>query len=127
MKKRIILTVLIVFSAVIVALMSALAVIIIKDQGLSSGRIFIVDDGSYLLVNDSLTKMFDLSRDKDIFKNLTNGDFVIIGHTATAQSYPAQTGVYWCVKIKNGDRTDVPDNFIEDLYTMGWIKDREGN
>lgn len=126
MKKKIFLSMLIVLGALLLAVISVLAVIIIKDQDLSTGRIIIADNGSYLLVNDSLTKMNNLSKEKDIFKDLTNGDFVIIGHTATAESYPAQTGVYWCIKIKNGERKDIPDNFIEDLYTMGWIKDKEG-
>ena len=126
MKKKIFLSMLIVLGVLLLAVISVLAVIIIKDQDLSTGRIIIADNGSYLLVNDSLTKMNNLSKEKDIFKDLTNGDFVIIGHTATAESYPAQTGVYWCIKIKNGERKDIPDNFIEDLYTMGWIKDKEG-
>ena len=125
MKKKIILSLMIILGAIFIATISVLGIIIIKDQSLSTGRIFIVDDGSYLLVNDSLTKMSDLSQDKDAFEGLTNGDFVIVGHTATAQSYPAQTGVYWCVKLKNGNRADIPDNFIEDLYNMGWISDKE--
>lgn len=124
MKKKIYLSVLIIVSVILLSLLSALAVIIIKDQSVCFGRVFITDDGTYMLVTeDSLMKMTDLSDGKNIFKGLTNSDLVMIGHTAVAQSYPSQTGVYWCVKLLNGGRADIRDEAIYDLYQLGWISE----
>ena len=124
MKKKIILTLLIVLGVMFLVLLSAVAVIIIKDQSIGLGRIFIIDDGSYMLVTDkSLTKMNDLSDGNDVFEGMTNGDLVMIGHTAVAQSYPSQTGVYWCIKLQSGGRADIPNDIITDLYHLGWISE----
>ena len=94
-----------------------------KGYGMSVGRALYAKDGSCMLVVDenSPIRMNDLSGGENLFDGISTGDKILVIHTGIAESYPAQTGAYWLMKIGEGDRDDIPDKIIEDLSAMGWL------
>nr|WP_304954891.1 hypothetical protein [uncultured Acetatifactor sp.] len=58
--------------------------------------------------------------------NFQTGDRVLILHNGTMMlSYPAQMSVYFCIRLKKGDITDVPEEAMELLREMGWLEEKE--
>ena len=124
--KKWILPVCIVFGVILLLIVSFFifaAVMTSKGYGMSVGRALYAKDGSCMIVVDenSPIRMFDLSDGEDLLDGISTGDKILVVHTAIAESYPAQTGVYWLMKIGEGDRDDIPDKIIEDLTAMGWL------
>lgn len=62
-----------------------------------------------------------------MFRNLTSGDKILVVHGPTLTSYPGSTGIYFCIKLTDGDITDVPSKILLELYDMGWIGENEDN
>jgi hypothetical protein len=56
----------------------------------------------------------------ELFAKLTDGDKVLVFHSAIAESYPAQTGVYGIFKLSDGSITDIPDEVLDILTDLGW-------
>lgn len=51
------------------------------------------------------------------------GDRVLILHNGTMMlSYPAQMNVYFCIRLKKGDASDVPEETLKTLEEMGWLE-----
>jgi len=94
-----------------------------KGYGMTVGRALYAKDGSCMLIEDenSPIRMSDLSDGKNLFDGISTGDKILVIHTGIAESYPAQTGAYWLLKLSDGDRDDIPDKIIEDLSSMGWL------
>ncbi len=94
-----------------------------KGYGMSVGRALYAKDGSCMIVVDenSPIRMSDRSDGGNLFDGISTGDKILVIHTAIAESYPAQTGVHWLMKIGEGDRDDIPEKIIEELTSMGWL------
>lgn len=61
------------------------------------------------------------AEDKTIFEDLTDGDKIVIGCNAIAESYPGQTRVLYLEKIEDGEYDDLDKNTLEMLGELGWI------
>ncbi len=106
-----------------IAFFVTVGILVSKGYGLSTGRFLIADNGSYMLVVDnSPIVMSDRTENKDLFKNCTNGDKVLVFHNGIAESYPAQSGVYFSIKLKDGYETDIPTEVIDSLTALGWLE-----
>ena len=85
---------------------------------LVSGTTYLIiyDDGSFLVMNN-------ISDDESIFDGLTDGDKIeIVRNPEVAESYPAQCYVKKCQKLEDGNFSDLPQNAIDTLSELGWIK-----
>ena len=94
-----------------------------KGYGMSSGRVLIARDDTYMLVVDenSPMRMSDRSESGDLFDGLRTGDKLIVIHNGIAESYPSQTGAYFIIKLGRGSIDDIPDKIIDELTQMGWL------
>lgn len=89
--------------------------------GFSTGRYFVTDNGSRLiLIDDSPVCMSNCSKQDDIFNGLQSGDLIRILHDGIDESYPGSTGVYFCKKLADGTIDDLPPNVRLQLSAMGW-------
>ena len=53
------------------------------------------------------------------------GDHVLILHNGTMMlSYPAQMNVYFCIRLKKGDASEVPEEALKTLEEMGWLEEK---
>ena len=78
--------------------------------------------GGIAMIIDGKSPITMSSRsDRDIFKRLESGDKILIFHDAVAESYPGRTRVHAVIKLKNGDKSDLPSDVIGSLMKMGWI------
>ncbi len=107
----------------VVAFFIFAAVMNAKGYGMSVGRALYAKDGSCMLVVDenSPIRMSDRSDGGNLFDGISTGDKILVIHTGIAESYPAQTGAHWLMKIGEGDRDDIPEKIIEELTSMGWL------
>ena len=51
------------------------------------------------------------------------GDKIFIVHDWIRDTYPGQTGVYACIKLRDGYEADLPKGMLSQLREMGWIAD----
>ena len=90
--------------------------------GFSVGNCIAADNGRYLIVLDnSPVAMHQRSGKESIFPDLETGDKIFIIHDGIAETYPGQTGLYFIVKLSDGDIHDVPEEIMSQLQEMGWI------
>ena len=51
------------------------------------------------------------------------GDKIFVVHDGIAETYPAQTGVFFCVKLEDGSANDIPQKHIRELTELGWFEE----
>ena len=105
--------------AILIVLIS---VLFIGNYSISTGRCIVADSGSYLIVMDnSPVVMSNRTNNEGLLDNLQTGDEILIVHGAVAESYPGQTGTYFCIRLSKGDRSDVPEEILIELTEMGYL------
>ncbi len=127
MKKKIkILIPVLIISSILLLLVAALIIIEANGLSVTSGRVLITRDGRYIITGERLGPniMTNLTKSKNLFDKLTDGDKILIIHGAIAQSYPGYIGVYFCMKIGNGEITDINESTLKKLTEMGLMSDR---
>ncbi len=88
------------------------AVISEQGYGLSRGIIYLSDYGNYIIDNNMAMRVSDCSDDAKLFNGYSNGDKVILFHDGIEDSYPAQTGGYYLLRLSKGDGTYKPADEI---------------
>lgn len=54
--------------------------------------------------------------------NFQTGDRILILHNGTMMlSYPAQINVYFSIRLKKGDISQIPQDVLDSLEEMGWL------
>ena len=114
-KKRILLIVL-------ALLVIGAAALIVSGLTPASGYVIAADNGSFLIVlDDSPVVMSNRTKDDNLFVGLQTGNEILILRDGIAESYPAQTGVYFCMNISAGSPDKIPQHIIDSLTELGWI------
>ena len=121
MKNKAWLILLLSFIGVIIALAVAIGFLAIKGMGISYGLYLEAKNDSSMMVVDNSPMRMSGRSDRDIFAGLESGDRILVIHSAIAESYPGQTGAYAVIKLKNGDKSDIPTGVIGSLMRMGWL------
>lgn len=90
---------------------------------ISEGYILPCENGSYLLINDSMgaVALNPENNDNSIFDGLTAGDTVRVNHGYCLESFPLQTTIYSIEKIAEGELSDIPEDALKQLEEMGWL------
>ena len=84
-----------------------------KGYGISTGRLYFADNGTYLIDSEDMAmRVSDCSDDKELFWGYQNGDKVMLFHDGVEEIYPAQTGGYCIFCIAKGDGTYKPSDEI---------------
>ena len=54
---------------------------------------------------------------------MRTGDRILVFHDGRMMlSYPAQLNVFFCIRLRKGDASDLPEGALESLEEMGWIQ-----
>ncbi len=124
-KKKIKLPIIIVICVVGVLLL--VGGLLVSGLDTSSGRCVVADNGSILWV-DKIGNPVRLI-DRTWFGmpgNLSTGDEIWLVHAnAVAESYPGQVVTYFCVKTGEGTISDIPEDTVNSLKELEWIKSDE--
>ena len=93
-----------------------------KGYGVMEGKVLVTNTG-YMIIDDdnSPITMSNQSENEEIFKGLTSGDKILIVHDGIQESFPAGTGVYYCIKLYDGEYKDLPEQVIVSLIELGYI------
>ncbi len=139
-KRKWVLPVVIVVSLIAVLCIACLIVLGVmakKDLGFSKGRYLTTRHGSSMVILDGAPKgvtdpeererylspvVMSNQTNRDLFKNLDDGDEILIVHGAIKESYPGGTGVYAVFKLEDGSIENIPKKLLSDLMTMGWLE-----
>lgn len=113
----------------LISLLSVVPVLILgilfmakNSMGFSTGVCITADNGGYLMVIDhSPVSIHRVSGKDRSFPDLDTGDKIFVIHDGIAESYPGQTGVYFILKLSDGDINDVPPEIITSLRELGWL------
>lgn len=92
-------------------------------KGLSTGRYLLADNGSHILIDASggPIVMGDRTSGGQLFSGLEDGDRILVLHDGVAESYPARSGGYWCLRLSHGTRADLPEDTLAQLTQLGWL------
>lgn len=108
----------------VVAVIAFGAILSAKGFGISTGLLYFSDNGTYLIDSDDMAmRVSDCSDDKDLFEGYQNGDKVILFHDGVDESYPAQTGGHFTLRISKGDGTYKPS---DEILGIGILPDSYG-
>ena len=77
-------------------------------------HIVIDQDGSPIVIRD-------LSDTGTLFNGLERGDRALVLHDGVAESYPARSGAYWCLRLGGGAPDDLPRDTLNQLAELGWL------
>lgn len=96
------------------------AILSAQGYGISIGRLYFADNGTYLIDSDDMAmRVSDCSDDKELFKGYRNGDKVILFHDGVEETYPAQTGGYRIFCLSKGDSTYKPADEVLGIGILG--------
>ena len=124
MKKRIILAVSVILGIFVAGLIIGTVFLSNLGLGISKGTCLVSDNGTYFLIKDeSPITMSYRGIGENNFDTLTTGDSIIVIHSGIEETYPGRTGVYFVVKLHDGDEQDIPRSVIEMLCELGWLSE----
>lgn len=122
MKKSLIITLVIL---TVIAVLSAIALVTIRpwERQIITGRFLRASNGTPMLVCEGgPTVVSSVSGDEEMFEDYSDGDKITAVCTLTLTTYPGRTGVYFCFRTQKGERSDIPDNTLNELQKLGWIE-----
>lgn len=102
-----------------------IALICLAAAGLFALSPFTFSTGIYINANDDII-VFDRGSGEPIvirgrIGDFRTGDRILILHDGTMMlSYPAQMNVYFSIRLKKGDVSNVPRSVLDSLEEMGW-------
>lgn len=92
-----------------------------RNLSVHAGVCIAADNGQYLVMLDnSPVAMHQCREGKDLFEDLQTGDLIWIVHDGIQETYPGRTGVYYLIRV--GDGTQIPEQVMESLWELGWMK-----
>lgn len=123
MKKKILVIVSVIVCIIIVG------IFVFAGMGISShtGLYLHSDNGSHLIIMDNSPIVMSDRENENMFKNLTDGDRILIFHDGIQESYPGRTFVYAYIKLGDGELSDIPEKVLLSLNELGWIAYEEEN
>ncbi|MBQ8474750.1 MAG: hypothetical protein IJ499_03700 [Clostridia bacterium] len=94
-----------------------------SNRSWSTGLYLKTSNGTHMLISENTPiSLSDKTEDSNSFGGLSDGDKIMVLHDGIAESYPAQTGVYSIKKLSDGQPSDIPEEVINSLTELGWLK-----
>ncbi|MBR3767716.1 MAG: hypothetical protein IKL10_05695 [Clostridia bacterium] len=126
MKKKIIISVSVILAVFIVGLLGGITIMYFEDIGISTGHALISSNSTVFLVREN-TPIRLSSENVEKLQAYETGDKLLVVHSGVAESYPAVTKVLFHTKIGNGSESDISQEVISSLSTLGWTKKEAEN
>ena len=119
MKKKILISLSVIVCIIVIG------IFILAGRGFSPSEGIFLDAGSskIILLDGSPVVMSNLTGNDDAFENFNTGDRLLVLHDGILESYPAQTGVYFIIKLGEDKAEEISETVIQQLAEMGWITD----
>ena len=117
MKKKILVAV-----SVIICII-AIGVFVLAGKGFSAsvGLFLKTDNGNMIILDNSPIVMSDHTGKENAFDKYESGDKIFIIHDGIQESYPGGTGVYFSIKLSDGDEADIPESVAGQRVELGWL------
>ena len=92
-------------------------------QGLLTGQYLQARSGAHMVIDDrgSPIVMGDRSDGGALFDGLSDGDRVLVLCSGIAESYPAQSGAYFCIRLRAGTPEELPADTLAQLRELNWL------
>lgn len=126
MKKKILISLCLILSIVIILSVSSVFVISRYSLSASKGLYLSAENNTPMMIQmNSPIKLNNLTDNENLFADLSDGDEILVIHDGIQESYPGATGIYAVFKLTDGDLRDIPENVLASLNELGWytIKD----
>ena len=104
----------------IVTLLLVASAVLVAMSG-SVGRFLRSDSGRPMIVCDHSPNSMSTRTERDIFRNLETGDKIWVLHSAVAESYPGKMRVYAVIRLGKGSIDDIPQRVLDSLRDLGWL------
>ncbi|MBO5648702.1 MAG: hypothetical protein J6S76_02170, partial [Clostridia bacterium] len=91
--------------------------------GLGTGRVLLANGETILICANMPIQLTNKSGNDALFARLSDGDRVLVLHSAIAESYPGRADAYALLKVGEGSIADIPDAVLEQLALLGWHTD----
>lgn len=104
----------------LLALLITAGVMSAKGYGISVGKLYFADNGTYLIdEDDKAMRISDQSDDGDLFKGYANGDRILVIHDGVEESYPPCTCGHYAFRFSKGDGTYKPADEVLGIEYLG--------
>ncbi len=105
----------------IILLLVVVGSILMRYKSFTVARIIKAENGSYLWVSERSGPNEITQKGLCNFEGIDTGDKVLlVCDSEVLESYPGQNAVYFCKKLEDGTRNDLPQIHIKGLEEMGW-------
>ncbi len=114
------------FTVIFLLFISLFCLVLFSGSSITIGRYIQSDKGEHLVADKTAPTVMHSDHDF-MFRNLSSGDKILVIHGLTNLSYPGSTDAYFCMKLSDGEITDVPAKILFELYDLGWVGKSESN
>lgn len=125
-KKKIIITVSVILSVFIIGAVAATLFFNSFSISVSTGSALLSENGTLFLVKRNSPVRLSFDSGKAYPENIGNGDSLLVIHNGVNESYPASTLAYFVVKTADGELSDIPEEVISSMKSLGWLGDGFG-
>ena len=122
-KKKIIITVSVILSVFIIGTVAATLFFNNFSISVSTGSALLSENGTLFLVKRNSPVRLSFDSGKAYPENIGNGDSLLVIHNGVNESYPASTLAYFVVKTADGELSDIPEEVISSMKSLGWLGD----
>ncbi len=123
MKKKIIVPL---FLLALILIVCTSAPLIFSSRGISQGQLYISDGRAFLVTSENSAMIVsDRTKNKNLFEKYENGDTLLLFHDGIAESFPAQTGGYYALRLSKGNGSFRPDDSILGIAAQKYDTDFE--
>lgn len=100
----------------------AIGVFVMAGRGMSSSvGLYLRTDNGNMIILDKSPIVMSTRNGNDMFEKYENGDKILVFHDGINESYPGSTGVYFSVKLADGDISHISESVLRELHELGWI------
>lgn len=114
----------IIFGILLAVIVIAVGFMFFGGINFSQGIILRADNGACLLIKGSEPIVLS-GMSKNQLEKLETGDKVFVAHGGIAESYPAQTSAYFCIRLSKGH--EINKDVMSILSELGWIQSPSRN
>lgn len=126
MKKKIIITVSVILSVFIIGAVVSTMLFNNLSISVSTGTALLSENGTLFLVKNNSPVRLSFDSGKEYPEDIGNGDKLLVIHNGVNESYPASTFAYCVIKTADGELSDIPEEVISSMKTLGWLEDGFG-
>lgn len=127
MKKKIIITVSVILSVFIIGVISATLLFNNFSISVSTGSALLSENGTLFLIKNNSPVRLSFDSGEKCPENIGNGDKLLVIHNGINESYPASTLAYYVIKTADGNLSDIPEEVISSMKSLGWLEESFGD